>query len=44
MAIFRKRGTKWQVQFRREGHSSSKTFHLKEDALRWAREQELRID
>lgn len=44
MATLRKRGTKWQVQVRREGHSLSRTFHLKEDALRWAREQELSID
>ena len=44
MATLRKRGSKWQVQVRREGHNLSKTFHLKEDALRWAREQELRID
>jgi integrase len=44
MATLRKRGTKWQVQVRREGHSLSKTFHLREDALKWAREQELRID
>ncbi|MEK4034111.1 site-specific integrase [Methylocystis sp. IM3] len=44
MATLRKRGSKWQVQVRREGHNLSKTFHLKEDALRWARERELSID
>jgi integrase len=44
MATLRKRGSKWQVQVRREGHNLSKTFHLREDALRWAREQELSID
>jgi integrase len=44
MATLRKRGSKWQVQVRREGHNLSKTFHLREDALKWAREQELRID
>lgn len=44
MATLRKRGSKWQVQVRRERHNLSKTFHLREDALRWAREQELRID
>jgi integrase len=45
MASLRKRGTKWQVQVRREGHPDlSKTFHLREDALKWAREQERRID
>jgi integrase len=44
MATLRKRGSKWQVQVRREGHNFSKTFHLREDALKWAREQERRID
>jgi integrase len=45
MATLRKRGTKWQVQVRRDGHPNvSKTFHLREDALKWAREQERRID
>jgi integrase len=44
MATLRKRGSKWQVQVRREGHNLSKTFHLREDALRWAREQESRLD
>jgi integrase len=45
MATLRKRGPKWQVQVRREGHPNvSKTFHLREDALKWAREQERRID
>jgi len=44
MATLRKRGLKWQVQVRRDGHNLSKTFHLKDDALRWAREHELKID
>ena len=44
MATLRKRGTKWQVQIRREGRNLSKTFHFREDAARWAREQERSID
>ena len=45
MATLRKRATKWQVQVRRDGHPNvSKTFHLRQDALKWAREQERRID
>ncbi len=44
MATIRKRGLRWQVQIRREGRNLSKTFLLKEDALRWTREQEVRID
>jgi integrase len=45
MATLRKRGTKWQVQVRRNGFpAASKTFHLKEDAVRWGRQQEHRID
>ena len=45
MANIRKRGSKWQVQIRRTGHPAFiKTFILKEDALRWARQQELAVD
>jgi len=45
MATLRKRGAKWQVQVRRNGFPGlTKTFHLKEDALRWGREQERLID
>ncbi len=45
MATFRKRGTKWQAQIRRDGYPNlSKTFHAKEDALRWSRETERLID
>ena len=45
MATLRKRGAKWQVQVRRNGFTSlTKTFHLREDALRWAREQEQHLD
>jgi len=45
MATIRKRGTKWQVQVRREGSPSvSKSFSIKDDAVRWARHQELALD
>jgi len=45
MATLRKRGGKWQVQIRRKGYSSvSRTFHLKTDALAWARQKELDAD
>lgn len=45
MATLRKRGTKWQVQVRRNGSPAiSKTFQLREDAVRWGREQERLID
>lgn len=44
MATLRKRSGKWQVQVRKDGHNLSKTFHLREDAQRWAREQERLID
>ena len=45
MATIRKRGSKWQVQIRRNGHSAiSKSFLAKEDAVRWGREQERRLD
>lgn len=45
MATLRKRGTKWQVQIRRDGYQNfSKTFLFKEDAQRWAREIDRAID
>jgi len=45
MATFRKHRGKWQAQIRRVGHPAlSKSFELKEDALRWVRHQERRID
>jgi integrase len=41
----RKRGPKWQVQIRRFGFQNiSKTFHIREDALRWARDVERAMD
>ena len=44
MATLRKRSGKWQVQIRKDDHHLTKTFQLKEDAQRWAREHERRID
>lgn len=45
MASFRKRGTKWQVQVRREGHPPiSRTFTKKADAEVWARQIEAGIE
>jgi integrase len=45
MATFRKHRGKWQAQIRRAGHpATSRSFELKEDALRWVRHQERLID
>ncbi|MBK8457448.1 MAG: tyrosine-type recombinase/integrase [Phyllobacteriaceae bacterium] len=45
MASFRKRGSKWQVQIRRQGQTPlSRTFLLKTDAQEWAREMERTAD
>jgi integrase len=45
MATIRKRNGKWQVQVRRLGQPTiSRTFQAKEDAQRWAREQERLAD
>jgi integrase len=45
MASIRKRGSKWQVQVRRNGLPAiTKTFTAKDDAVRWAREQDRAID
>ena len=45
MATIRKHRSKWQAIVRRKGQgSSSKTFHIRRDAERWAREQELKLD
>ncbi|MCZ6589465.1 MAG: integrase, partial [Alphaproteobacteria bacterium] len=45
MATIRKRNGKWQVQVRREGvGTSSRTFHLKDDAKLWARQVEREYD
>jgi integrase len=44
VATILKRKGKWRVQIRRDGHSLSKTFHLKAAAEEWAREAEHAID
>lgn len=44
MATVQKRGAKWRVQIRRDGHAISKTFHRKGDADEWAREAEVAVD
>jgi integrase len=45
LATLRKRGEQWQVQVRRKGRTPvSRSFHLKSDALAWAREQEFEAD
>src|SRR5262249_32640615 len=45
MATIRRRGTTWQVQVRRQGHSTlSRTFRLRADAEQWARQKEAEID
>lgn len=44
MATVRKRGGKWQVQVRRDGHTpQSKTFTRKCDAEAWGRDREIEI-
>ena len=44
MATIRKRLGKYQVQIRKEGKNLSKTFTNKADALKWAKEQEVKIE
>jgi integrase len=44
MATIRKRLGKFQVQVRREDKFISKTFINKSDALKWSREQEVKIE
>ncbi|MFM8608340.1 MAG: site-specific integrase, partial [Hyphomicrobiales bacterium] len=45
MASIRKRLSKWQAQIRRQGFPAQiKSFVKKEDAVRWARQQELLLD
>jgi integrase len=40
MATIRKRGGKWQAIVRREGRTRSRSFSMRADAARWARETE----
>lgn len=44
MATIRKRLGKYQVQVRKDGKSVSKTFTNKLDALKWSKEQEVKIE
>jgi len=45
MATIRKRGDKWQVQFRRAGLCPiSRSFHVRADAQAWARHMEVKAD
>lgn len=45
MATIRKRGSKWQAQIRRLGHRPiTKTLLTRDDALRWSRAEERRLD
>ena len=44
MATIRRRKSRWQVQIRRQGHQSSRTFRLRTDAKLWARQVEAELD
>lgn len=45
MATIRKRGNRWQAQVRIDGFRGvSKSFHNKEDALKWSRQTEASMD
>ncbi len=44
MATIDRRRGKWRAQVRRRGHSLAKTFQIKSDAEKWAREAERAID
>lgn len=45
MASLRFRNDKWQVQVRRHGHTAqAKSFQIKADAQRWARQIEAELD
>jgi hypothetical protein len=45
MATFRKRGSRWQVQVRRQGHPSiTRSFVDQQDARKWVRDVERQID
>jgi hypothetical protein len=45
MATIRRRNNKWQVIIRKDNLKITyKTFSLKEDAVRWARETEVKIE
>jgi hypothetical protein len=45
VATFRKRGSRWQVQIRLQGHAPiTKTFTQRADAEAWARQREVAIE
>lgn len=45
MATIRQRGSKWQAIIKRQGYpTQTKSFELKKDAEKWARQQERKID
>lgn len=45
MATIRKRGSTWNVQIRKAGHQTiSKTFKLKQDAVKWSRKTESELE
>lgn len=45
MATFRKCGDRWQVQIRRQGHSSvTRSFLNKADGEAWARQIEAQLE
>ena len=45
MATFRKRNSKWEAQVRIKGHKNvSKSFILKEHAIKWAKDTEIKIE
>ena len=45
MASYRKRAGKWEVRIRKnKSHAICKTFIAKEDAIKWARESESKIE
>ena len=44
MATIRKRSGKYQVQVRKDGKNLSQTFINKSDAIKWSKEQEVKIE
>jgi hypothetical protein len=44
MATIRKRSGKYQVQVRKDGKNISRTFIKQSDAIKWSKEQEVKIE
>ena len=44
MATIRKRNGKYQVQVRKDGKNISRTFIKQSDAIKWSKEQEVKIE